>query len=435
MHGKRPTSFRKSDVLVVGGGPAGLFLASELAERGLRTTVVASRLGETWDRSYGAFAKDLSTTEVDGAVKRSFARPLVQVSSRPPLALSEVYLRFDTGALQASLFERAERAGVEFLSGTVDGVEINSQQDSVTCLARLAPGPGESHHEDRPRRLSARLIVNASGGALRGQGEHAVRPVGYQSAYGEWIEVPGHEFAAQEMTLMDYRPSGTEPESREGPASFLYALPETGEARGPGTIFVQETVLVSEAPVPMSLLRDRLGRRLASLGLLRERTLGTERCVIPLGGALPDPSARILPFGAAAGFVHPATGYQLATAFRLAPSVAEVVAEGLSRGKDDVVSSAILHMWPENRRRAYRFYELGALTLATLDGETMESFIGDFFSLRGGRWQRFMSGSMDAAEIAETMWRIFAHARGNLRAKLLRGGSTVTSRLLVERMN
>ena len=36
-----------------------------------------------------------------------------------------------------------------------------------------------------------------------------------------------------------------------------------------------------------------------------------EYCYIPMGGALPDPEQRIVPFGGAANTVHPATGYQL----------------------------------------------------------------------------------------------------------------------------
>lgn len=432
--GAKPSE-RAPDVLVVGAGPAGLALAAELARRGLSTTVVAERLGETWERSYGTFARDLPDTGLEEAIKRTFHRPLVRAGEGPAILLSEAYVRFDTVALQALLMERAARAGVHLLSGAVDAVEFDPETQQPTCRARLLPGPGELQNDERSESLSARLVVNATGGALREQGIGAARPVGYQSAYGEWIDVTDHCFAEGEMSLMDYRPAGGLAEGPKALGSFLYAMPETGPARGPGTLFVQETVLVSDAPVAMSMLRERLGARLESMGLVRARTLGTERCVIPLGGALPDPRARLLPFGAAAGFVHPATGYQLATALSLVQGVAEIVAWGLESGRKDVISAALEHMWPESRRRAYRFYELGAATLATLDAPMMEEFIGDFFALRGGRWQRFMSGTMDAAEIAETMWRVFGRARGTLRARLIRGGSAVTTRLIAQKMN
>lgn len=425
----------KPDVLVVGAGPSGLAIAAELARLGLATTVVAPRLGETWERSYGAFRRDLPDTSLDAAVRRTFVRPLVRVSASPPIALSETYVRFDTVALQTLLVERAARSGVQLLSGSIDRVEFEPESQAPVCRASLDPGPGEKQIEPRRVRLPARLVVNASGGALITEGAPRALPVGYQSAYGEWIDVAEHGLADGEMFLMDYRPSGSGSSSQKSFGSFLYAMPETGPAHGPGVLFVQETVLIGEAPAPMSVLRERLGRRLKSMGLHSARTLGTERCVIPLGGALPDPRARLLPFGAASGFVHPATGYQLAKALRLAPEIARVVAEGLESGREDVVSSAIEHMWPEAARRSYRFYELGAATLATLDADMMEEFIGDFFSLSGGRWQRFMSGAMDAAEIAETMWRVFVRARGALRARLIQGGSTATSRVIAQKMN
>jgi lycopene beta-cyclase len=143
----------------------------------------------------------------------------------------------------------------------------------------------------------------------------------------------------------------------------------------------------------------------------------------------------MLPFGAAAGFVHPATGYQLATALRLAPIVARVVSEHFMRPHADLVSSAIEQMWPERQRSAYRFYELGAATLGTLSPGMMEEFIGEFFHLPGRRWQRFMAGSMSATEIAETMWCIFARVPRSLRNTLLRRGTSVTTRYFAQKFN
>lgn len=418
------------DVLVVGGGPAGLHLAAETAKLGLSTTVIAFGLGETWAKSYGAFAKDVAVRDLTEAVRRSFHHPLVTVGSREPIHLGEEYLRFDTGGLQSLLFKRAEVSGVKFLSGTVSDVQFDEASGVTSCAATVSPGPGEPYLGPRALKLEARIVVNAAGGLLREPGAPLSSPMGYQSAYGEWIEVHEHPFADGEMSLMDYRSL-----SNSGPASFLYAMPETGSAGGPGTVFVQETVLVGESPLPMSFLRDRLQKRLSTLGMHPTRTLGTERCVIPLGGALPPKSGVMLPFGAAAGFVHPATGYQLGTAFELAPEVAQVVAERLKWGARDVAASALEQMWPDSKRRAYRFYELGAATLGTLPPDVMEEFVFDFFRLPGRRWQRFMAGSMDSTEIAETMWRVFARAPASLRTKLFRGASRVTSRLLNETLN
>lgn len=421
---------RSIDVLVVGGGPAGLCFSAEAAKLGLRTTVIASGLGEIWEKSYGVFAKDLAGVDLTEAVRKSFNRPLVTVTGREPIDLGEQYLRFDTGGLQSLLFQRAAKAGVRFLSGTVNSVEFDSASNTTVCKTTLAPGPGDAHSDTRGANIRATLVVDASGGRLLEPGAKATIPMGYQSAYGEWVEVPDHPFAEDEMSLMDYRAVGS-----AGPASFMYAMPETGTARGPGTVFVQETVLVGESPVSMGRLRERLFQRLSLLGIRPTRTLGTERCVIPLGGALPAKHGILLPFGASAGFIHPATGYQLATAFHLAPQIARIVAERLPLGAPAVVASALEEMWPDSKRRAYRFYELGAFTLGTFSPEVMEEFIGDFFCLPGRRWQRFMAGTMDSTEIAETMWRVFARARGSLRTRLLGGASRATSRLFSEKPN
>lgn len=435
QHSAHHSAMPLSDVLVAGGGPAGLRLAAEVAIRGLKTTVVAPGLGETWDRSYGVFAKDVADSELGEAVKRIFSRPLIRVSGHEPIVLSESYLRFDTGALQSLLFERAARAGVQFLAGTVGAVTVDASSRRTMCSTSLEPGPGDAHTESRPVQLEAKLVVNASGGALRDPGAQCKSPRGYQSAYGQWVELPEHPFSEGEMSLMDYRPSDRHETNPSGPPSFLYAMPETGSDRGPGTVFVQETTLVGELPVPMSLLRERLVQRLDQMGLRPTRTLGTERCVIPLGGALPEKNGVMLPFGAAAGFVHPATGYQLAMAFQLAPLVANIIYEHLPRDVPGVVSAALEEMWPDRKRKAYRLYELGATTLATLSPAMMEEFIFDFFSLTGGRWQRFMAGTMESGEIAETMWCLFKGARGPLRNNLLRAGTSVSTRLLLQIFN
>jgi hypothetical protein len=87
-------------------------------------------------------------------------------------------------------------------------------------------------------------------------------------------------------------------------------------------------------------------------------------------------------------------------------------------------------MWPSPTRRAWKVFELGAQALCSLQQHEMRLFIEEFFSLSGGRWQRFMNGSMVAGEVAETMWRVFAAAPNPLRAELIRSSARVASRAL-----
>ena len=51
-----------------------------------------------------------------------------------------------------------------------------------------------------------------------------------------------------------------------------------------------------------------------------------EYCYIPMGGSLPEPSQRVVPFGGAANTVHPATGYQLCRMLASAPDVVSALA-------------------------------------------------------------------------------------------------------------
>ncbi len=407
-----------------------MHLAAEVATLGLRTILISPQLGEVWERSYGTFSRDLTDGTLGPAVKRRFSNPLVQVDEGSPVALSEEYLRFDTNALQSLLFERCGRAGVRLLSGTVVRVDRSERSSHSDCLCRVAPGPGDPGFEERGARILASLVINATGGRFRGPDEPAHEPFLFQSAYGQWIEVTQHPFRTGEMSFMDYRPTGT-----DDPASFLYAMPEVENPDRSTTLFVQETVLVSEKPVPMPRLQARLKKRLDDMRLEATRVLGVERCLIPMGGTLPSHGCTMLPFGASAGLVHPATGYQIATAFSLSPPLARLISERISKGDRTVIDEGLEFMWPASRRRAYRFYELGAATLATLDSRVMREFIHEFFQLSGGRWQRFMAGSMEAGEIAETMWRIFARSPTSLQTQLIRGGSAVTSRLLAQRLS
>ena len=111
--------------------------------------------------------------------------------------------------------------------------------------------------------------------------------------------------------------------------TFLYALPfsETD-------IFVEETVLTSRPTTPIEACRSRLETRLRQLDIHPLEVHEEENCFIPMGGPIPrieESRFACLPFGAAAGFVHPATGYSLLQSIRLAPAVADAIVDGWSK--------------------------------------------------------------------------------------------------------
>src|SRR5690606_21136952 len=142
--------------------------------------------------------------------------------------------------------------------------------------------------------------------------------------------------------------------------------------------------------------------------------------------------SQLLPFGAAAGLVHPATGYQLARALRLAPLVADAASNGLERGPREAVRAGVSAMWPQSARRAFRLYEAGAEVISSLAADQVRQFVFEFFSLPNKRAVRFMAGDMQPEEIVETMWRVFAGASSRVRAGLLKGGASASTRMLVQ---
>ena len=123
------------------------------------------------------------------------------------------------------------------------------------------------------------------------------------------------------MTLFDYRTDhlvGTDllADAEQRP-SFVYVMPasERGCDGCGASAFFEETSLVGrgERRLEFDTLKQRLIKRLEfhqikyNPASVREE----EYCYFPMGGCLPEPSQRIVPFGGAANTVHPATGYQL----------------------------------------------------------------------------------------------------------------------------
>ena len=124
------------------------------------------------------------------------------------------------------------------------------------------------------------------------------------------------------MTLFDYRTDHLEGTSlladAEDRPSFVYTMPTEDDG-----VFFEETSLVGrdERRLEFETLRQRLLKRLEFHGIKYDESTVREEeyCYIPMGGALPDPSQRLVPFGGAANTVHPATGYQLCRMLASAP--------------------------------------------------------------------------------------------------------------------
>lgn len=387
-------SSRKNDIIVAGAGPSGLALARELSRLGLRTLVVDPELSRPWKNSFGGFERDARGLGLEGVASGRYETPLVWTREGNRSALDQPYVRFCSDALKTLLVERARQAGVSFSEGMVSRRDVNS-----------VPG----------------LVIDATGrGTLTNRAE--VAPDFFQSAYGLWIAAEKSPLGDGEMSLMDFR----SPEGQQIP-SFLYAMVE-GRSAAEKRLFVQETVLVSATPIEFEVLRTRLLSRLERRGIAPGTALGEERCLIPMGVPLPSDEEDVFSFGAAAGLVHPATGYQLLRALRLATPVAQAIASGFPLSRSEAIARGNQALWPSSDRQAWQLYRFGAAVIARFGPEAMRDFIQAFFSMSSFEWLGFMTGTLSPSAVLGVMWRVFLKAPIKLQVELLQ----VTSRCSVD---
>ncbi len=123
---------------------------------------------------------------------------------------------------------------------------------------------------------------------------------------------PSHLHGLPPGARTDGSPSSVGP---SGVTTFCYSLPMRD-----GWL-VEETVLAARPAVEPIALLPRLAARLGRHpdSLLAD-AVRTEYVRIPLGGARPGPDQPIVAFGAAAGYVHAATGFSVAASIRAAPT-------------------------------------------------------------------------------------------------------------------
>jgi len=218
------------------------------------------------------------------------------------------------------------------------------------------------------------------------------------------------------MSLMDWRTPVHGNEIERVP-SFLYAMDLGG-----GRVFVEETSLAARPGVPVDALRARLAGRLESGGTAPVRVLGEERVRFPMGGPLPLRDPPVVGFGAAAGMVHPATGYSVGTALRRAPAVATALASSFGNAGATTASVARAGwsaVWPDDLVRQRALHSYGLETMLRMDRSTLQSFFATFFSLPRQRWVGYLSGAPSAGALGATMLELFRRAEAPVRRRLV----------------
>lgn len=348
---------RPYDVAVIGAGPAGLALAGALCARGARVAVVDPAPDRPWHQTFCAFADELP----DAPAEVTWSRVAIELPGRR-VVRDRPYVQVDTAALQGRL--RRESAGASRVVGAVIG-----------------HGPGEVRTDAGT--IQARHTVDCTG-ARQILGTNGPSATAFQTAWGVEIETHGHPWSPDEAVWMDLRDLAPVP-------SFLYVLP-----RSTTRVFVEETVLAARPAVPIPPLRHRLEARLDALGVRVARTIREESVRIPLD--LPDPSG--LAFGAAAGMIHPATGYSLARSLALAGPFAD----------------ALLRDHPEEAMATLRsatrgLHRLGLDVLTRCDGDELTAFFAAFFDQPAWATDAFLSSRPALWSTVAAMSRLFATSR------------------------
>lgn len=344
-----------SDVLIAGGGPAGWSLASACARRGLSVTLVAATRG--WPATYGMWLDETDCLP-----------PGARWVTALPRGMSREYVVLDNESVCAAF----AHPGIEVVKARVAAMTVSR--------VRLTDGT----------ELVGGMVFDATGvlGAV-GRVE--------QTAYGVAVSTTD-VVAPGEAVFMDWR----QPPGFGEPATFLYAIPLPD-----GRTLLEETSLAHNPGLQFTELRDRLHAR---LGILQ----GTvERVRFPVDVPPPARWARsAIPFGAAGGLVHPATGFSLAETFRLAPVVAHTIGRG-TRAVRRV-------LWPERARLVYRLRRHGLSTLLSLTATEHEEFFDLFFALPAHHQRAYLSGRTDVRGTAAAMAALFRAAPTHLRRKMIK---------------
>nr|MDQ3989681.1 lycopene cyclase family protein [Actinomycetota bacterium] len=203
----------------------------------------------------------------------------------------------------------------------------------------------------------------------------------------------------------------------QGWPSFLYGVPLGGDR-----VLLEETSLACRPGFPLADLRRRLHRKLARRGVPVDGAT-EERVRFTVDTPVPLRRGPVLPFGASAPLIHPATGFSVATALRLAPRVAAAVRTGLdSGGATGAARAAWRAVWSPPALAVHAIRRTGLEALLTLPPAEVPRFFDVFFALPEEHQWAYLTGREDLAGTVAAMGALFARSPWPLRRHLVLRG-------------
>jgi lycopene beta-cyclase len=409
------------DVAVIGDGPAGSALAQACRRLGIDVVLVGD--DAPWTATYSTWADDLVDDAglelVDVDAVAAIASSEVWAYGARPHRLPRTYATLDNDALRSALRDGVEHRRVRVdrvAAGTVDGTAAGKTGH------RLELVDGST--------MTARVVVDATGWPARFARHDSERAPAWQTALGVVLPEPPPGDLGK-PTFMDFRrvlgpdgaPSSVGP---SGVTTFCYSLPVSD-----GWL-VEETVLAARPAIEPIALLPRLAAR---LGRHPDSVLAdavrTEYVRIPLGGSRPGPEQPIVAFGAAAGYVHAATGFSVAASIRAAPRVAAAIGLALESSPGTVDPAPIAEaVWTASMRRTRVLHDFGLEVLLDLDDDEVRAFFDAFFELSIADWSAYLRVDAPPSEVSAVMGRLFRSSSWQLRRRLAGRNPASLARLL-----
>ncbi|MEA3527407.1 lycopene cyclase family protein [Nocardia implantans] len=347
----------KPDLVVCGLGPAGRALAHRAVLRGLTVIAVDPAPERRWTATYAMWADELPGWLPPQVVGATVSRPMAWGTRAH--RLDRPYVVLDTARLQTSL---------------------HLGDANVVSDRAIQVGPGHVTLASGTKITGGRVID------ARGLTRSPARAE--QTAYGVIVDV--RRCAGLDPLFMDWRPdNGAAPGD---PPSFLYAVPLDGER-----MLLEETCLAGRPALTGAHLRTRLRARLHARNVPLAGDEPVEHVRFPVQGGRPGPRR----FGAAGGFLHPATGYSVGAALAAADAVAA--------GQD---------VWPATARIVHRLRGAGLRALLALPPGDLPLFFDTFFALPPDAQRAYLSGRTDLAGTVTAMSALFAALPGPLRRRV-----------------
>jgi lycopene cyclase-like protein len=207
--------------------------------------------------------------------------------------------------------------------------------------------------------------------------------------------------------------------------TFLYVLPLEA-----GRWLVEETSLALRVPMGADELRRRLTARLGRDHT--DRAEHVEHVRIPMRPGLPSLLQPTVGFGAAAGYVHPATGYSVTASLRAADRVARSIVETLGTDASPALTARAVWqaVWPVEQRRARSLHDYGLSALLRMDASDIGVFFDAFFALPDDVWAPYLRVDATPAEVARVMSGVFSRVPWPLRRRLATGSPAALARLV-----